>query len=147
MVAAIKGFFDHKVENKNRLTDVDVIVVNNDNDEVILLIEIEESEMSPKKLLGDVFATVMCNRFAVKIENENRNFEVSPRTRLIIAGFVSNRNSMQNKISNIIMPRLKRFNLPDDAIQVDKIKIVIGKDISETLEKLKNEMKNLFTMG
>ena len=46
-VAAIKGFFGDKVTNSNRLTDVDVLVAN--NNEVILLIEIEENEMSAEK--------------------------------------------------------------------------------------------------
>ena len=54
-VAAIKGFFGDQVNNKNRLADIDVMVANIDK-EIILLIEIEESEMSPKKLLGDIFS-------------------------------------------------------------------------------------------
>ena len=43
--------------------------------QVLRLIEIEESNMPPKKLLGDVFATLMCNRFVVKIEKEQKYFD------------------------------------------------------------------------
>jgi hypothetical protein len=34
-----------------------------------------------------------------------------------------------------------------DAIQIDKITFVFGEDISGTLEKLKREMINIFTMN
>jgi len=78
-VAVIKGFFGDKVTNRNRLTDIDVMVVNNKK-EVVLLIEIEESEMSPKKLLGDIFSIVMCNQFAVRTENKNKYFGLSSKT-------------------------------------------------------------------
>lgn len=145
-VAAIKGFYGHKVANRNRLADIDVIVVNNDNDEVILLIEIEESEMPPKKLLGDVFATLMCNRFAVRIENEQKYFTLSPESRLIVAGVVTNLGDGRDKIRNTITPRLRQFDVPDDTIQIDKIKFVFGEDISETIEELKSEMRNVFEM-
>jgi len=146
-VAVIKGFYGHQVANKNRLADIDVMVVNNDNNEAILLIEIEEGEMPPKKLLGDVFATLICNRFAVRIENEQKYFSVSPKTRLMIAGVVSNRGAGGDKIRNTIIPRLGQFNVPDDTIQIDKIKFVLGEDISEMIEELKCEMKKVFAIN
>jgi hypothetical protein len=148
-VASIKGFYGHEitdeVSNKNRLADIDVIVVNNDNNEALLLIEIEEGEMQPKKLLGDVLAILMCNRLAVRIKNKQRYFGISSKTQLIIAGLVSNRGNGQDKIRNIITPRLRQFDVPGDTVQVDKIKFVLGGNISETIEKLENEMKNIFS--
>ena len=102
MVAAIKGFLGKKVTNVNRLADNDVMVVN-DNNEIILLLEIEEVKMSPKKLLGDIFTIEMCNRFAVRINKENKYFDVSPKTRLIVAGVVPNTGSGQKKIRDIIL--------------------------------------------
>ncbi|MEI6133221.1 MAG: hypothetical protein WCQ41_10430 [Bacillota bacterium] len=145
-VVAIKGFFGDKVTNRNRLADVDVMVVNNDN-EVILLIEIEESKMSPKNLIGDIFTAMMCNRFAVRIKKENKYFDVSSKTRLIVAGVVPNQGNERDIIIDRIMPRLQKFHKPNDTLQIDKIKIVTGKDVSETLEKLKNEVRSVFTMG
>lgn len=143
-VVAIKGFFGQQVSNKNRLVDTDVMVVSNDSGRVIHLIEIEESEMSSKKLLGDIFATLMCNQFAVRIENEQKYFKVSSETRLIIAGVVQSRGDGEDKTRNTITPRLRQFDVPVDAIQIDRIKIVSGEDILGTLKKLKNEMRNFF---
>ena len=148
-VVAIKGFFGDRVTNRNRLTDADVMVVNNDK-EVVLLIEIEESRMSPKKLLGDIFSTVMCNQFAVRPENENEYFGVSPKTVLIIAGVVPNQGDQEeelDKIRNIIMPRLQKFSTPKGSLQIDNIKIVTDKDISETFEKLEKEVTSFFVMS
>ena len=146
-VAAIKGFCGQTVTKKNRLVDTDVIVVNNDNNSIVLLIEIEETKMSPKKLLGDVFASLMCNRFAVKVENKQKYFNISPETRLIVAGVVQKLGDGQEKISNTITPRLQQFDVPGDTIQIDKITFVIGEDISGALEKLKREMVNIFTIN
>ncbi|MBC8235578.1 hypothetical protein H8E77_39025, partial [bacterium] len=76
-VAAIKGFFGDEVSNKNRLADVDLMVAK-PNKDIMLLVEIEERESSPKKILGDVLAILMCNRFAVKLNGEQHYFRITP---------------------------------------------------------------------
>jgi hypothetical protein len=148
-VVVIKGFFGEKVTNRNRLTDADVMVVNNDR-EVVLLIEIEESRMSPKKLLGDIFSTVICNQFAVRKENQNEYFRLSTKTVLIIAGIVPNPGDQEDeldKIRNIVMPRLQKVGTPKDMLQIGNIRIVTDKDISKTLERLKKEVTSIFEIG
>ena len=142
-VVAIKGFFGDEVRNNNRLADVDVLVTS--NNEAILLVEIEESEMSPKKLLGDIFAAAMCNRFAVKINNDNRYCDISSKTHLIVAGVMPNQDNEHNKITDTIMPRLQNFVMPTNAIQINRIRIVTEKSILETLERLKTETRILFS--
>jgi hypothetical protein len=144
-VVIIKGFLGEKVTNANRLTDVDIMVVN--NREVVLLIEIEEGTMSPKKLLGDIFSTVMCNKFAVRIENENRYFDLAAETRLIIAGVTPDQGDGLSKIEDTVMPHLRKFGFPNDALQSDKIKIVAKTDILKTLVELKNEVRSIFVVG
>ena len=148
-VVAIKGFFGDKVTNRNRLTDADVLVVKDDK-EVVLLIEIEESRMSPKKLLGDIFGTLLCNHFAVTKENGNQYFRVSGKTVLIIAGVAPNPSEQEDEldtIRNIVMPRLQKFSIPNDTVQIDNIKIVTNEDIFITLEKLENEVISFFDLG
>ncbi len=143
-VVAIKGFYGEQASNKNRLADIDVMVVNCETKEAILLIEIEESTMEPKKLLGDILAILMCNRFAVKIENEQKYFDVSPQTRLIVAGIVSSKGAGQDKIKQTIIPRLEQFYLPNDSIQMDKIELVYEDDISQIVIKLKRKIQSIF---
>ena len=146
-VATIKGFFGQQVTRRNRLADLDVMIVDNDRDEVVLLIEIEETESPPKKLLGDVFAMLMCNQIAVKIETEQRYFSLSPQTQLIVAGTVSSRGAGREKIRNTIAPRLQQFDVPSDSIQIDQIKFVFGEDVFEVIEELKNEVRSSFAVN
>jgi len=92
----------------------------------------------------------MCNRFAVRTGKENKYFGVSSKTSLIIAGVVPNlpdQGNELNKIRNVIEPRLQEFHAPNDALQINKIKIVTESDISKTLEKLKNEVRGIFAIG
>jgi hypothetical protein len=140
-VFVIKGFLGDSVTNANRLTDADNMVVC--NGEVVLLIEIEEGTMSPKKLFGDIFSAVMCNQFGVRIENKNIYFDVVPETRLIIAGVAREQLDEPSRIDDIIIPQLRKFVFPG-ALQSDKIKIIVKADVWKTLEELKSEVSSIF---
>lgn len=143
-VVAVKGFYGQQVANRNRLADVDVLVANQDY-EILLLIEIEESKMPPKTILGDVFSILFCNRVAVKIDDGQQYFSIGPETQLFVAGIVPGRGGGREKIEEVIRPRLRQIRVPEDAIQVKNIDFVYGDDISETLCKLKCRMKTIFT--
>jgi len=141
-VVAIKGFFGDTVSNVNRMADIDVLVVNK-QDEIVLLIEIEEKGMSPKKLIGDIFTILMCNKIAIKKANKQKYFTVSSKSKLIIAGVVP--SGAKRKIETVIMPQLKEFRRPGETSQTKNIQIVYGINIKETLDNLKSEIKNLFS--
>lgn len=146
-VAAIEGFYFHQeinidqsedtkfpdVNNGNQFANIDVLVVNNEN-EVVLLIEIEESGMSPKKLIGDIFTILMCNRISVK----KNYYKLLPKSKLIIAGVVPEKGDGRYKIDEVIYPRLIQFHGPMDTINTDNIQICYGIDITSTLDNLKN---------
>lgn len=144
-VAVIKGFYGGQVANKNRLADIDVMVANSDG-EVLLLIEIEESKMPPKTLLGDVFSILFSNNVAVKMGDEQKYFSISPETRLIVAGVVRSKGDGQEKIKDVIMPRLREFNVPGDAIQVENVDFVFGDDVEEVMGKLRREVETLLSL-
>jgi len=84
-VNAIKGFFGQKVDNRNRLADIDMLIALPDK-VTRVLIEIEERACYPKKNLEDVLATLLRNHFAVLVQGHQELFEVSPSTKLIVAG-------------------------------------------------------------
>ncbi|MCJ7623482.1 MAG: hypothetical protein MUO76_08250, partial [Anaerolineaceae bacterium] len=142
-VAAIKGFYGKQVRNANRLTDIDVMVSSADQ-KVRILIEIEEKEMSPKKLLGDVFAALFCNRFAVMVDDEQRYFDIDPETKLIVAGVVPSRGGKLEKFAKVIIPRLETFTSGSDAAQIKNMDFVFGEDVCSTIEKLKEKVSELF---
>ncbi|MGB2963676.1 MAG: hypothetical protein WBB69_06785 [Anaerolineales bacterium] len=136
-VAVIKGFLGDTVTSKNKLTDVDVMVANQ-NHEVLLLIEIEESPLSPKTLLGDVFASLFCTRFAVKEAGEQKYFSVTPHTHMIIAGFIPRNNEPSNKLINKIHTRLREFSGPDNNISSENVDFVIDDDLDTCIRNLKD---------
>ena len=74
------------VTNSNRIADIDILASRGTTAEV--LIEIEERECSPKKILGDVLATMLCDGFAIKTPTGQKTFRPTSATRLIVTGFV-----------------------------------------------------------
>jgi hypothetical protein len=118
-------------------------MVVNKKGEVVLLIEIEEKGMSPKKLIGDIFTILMCNRIAIKKDNKQKYFMVSSKSKLIIAGVVP--SGAKRKIETVIEPQLKKFRRPGATLQSNNVQIVNGISIMATLNDLKSEIKNLFS--
>lgn len=145
-VAAVKGIFsageEHPVSSVNRLADIDVLVANQ-KQEALLLIEIEESEMAPKKILGDIFTILSCNQAAVRAGMVQKYFKITPNTRLIIAGILSRKGIKLEKINQVILPRLQAFSAPEDSVPVDQVEIISGKDIQDALDELRERLKIL----
>ena len=134
-VAATKGFFGTDVNNLNRLADIDILVAS-PNCIAQLLIEIEERPCSPKKILGDTLAILLCNQFAVCVHGEQWTFRASPATRLIVAGVIPDRGNRLRKIDEVIGPRLHRLEGLTDGISPKNVQYVFKRTIAATLEKL-----------
>jgi hypothetical protein len=142
-VAAIKGFFGSRVTQSNRLADIDVMVASPDK-EAILLIEIEEGQASPKKLLGDVFAILFCNQLAVKVGNRQEYYTICPETRLLIASASSSQSGRVEKIDKVIRPRLQQFAGAEDAIRAKNIEFIFGEDVPATVRVLSKKVESIF---
>jgi hypothetical protein len=134
-VAATKGFFGDRVANLNRLADIDVLIASPDR-VARILIEIEERACSPKKMLGDVLAALLCNRFAVRVQGRQELFEVASSTKLIVAGVVPTRGHRLQKISEVITPRLHQLSGLSDGISPRNVEFVFTDSIEGTITKL-----------
>jgi hypothetical protein len=143
-VVVVKGFFGDIVTNKNRLADVDIIVVK-PGGEIAILIEIEESSTTPKKLVGDVFTILMCNRFAVRDGEGQMCFEVTPETKLIVAGVGSSERQMK-KVREVIAPRLGQFEAPADGIMLRNVRLIVEEDLPTVLDKLAGSVRELLSI-
>lgn len=145
-VAAVKGFYKQegeKISNRNRLADVDVIVASKKN-EILLLIEIEERPVSPKKVLGDVFAIILCNRFAVRINRKQTDFFVTLGTKLFVAGFVPGVGHRLRKIREVTMPRLMQFpGLPGGIHPHNNIELIFEASLQEAIARLKSKTESM----
>jgi len=135
-VAAIKGFYGTSVTNLNRLADVDVMVVGPD-DQVVLLVEIEERECSPKKIIGDAATIGMCNRFAVGRGFLQQYFGVSPTTRLVISGVMPDRGNRIKKIDAVLGPRFQESPGFEYGVSPSLVDFVFEPDITALLTRLK----------
>jgi hypothetical protein len=141
-VAAVQGFYGDQVSNQNRLADIDILVANQDR-EALLLMEIEESEMVPKKMLGDLFAILMCSRVAVKVKEDRHDFTLTPDTHRIIAGILPTKGAREKKVRQVIQPRLQEFSQPKNSLPLEKVNILSENHLQEMIHNLKYHAVNL----
>jgi hypothetical protein len=131
-VVATKGFFGNTVTNLNRLADVDVLLGTTDG-AAALIIEIEERACSPKKLIGDVMAALLCNQFAVRVNGRQHSFRVLPTTRLIVAGVMPNQGHRIQKIEQVIVPRLREMHALPGGILPSNVELIFNATMDDTL--------------
>jgi len=142
-VTVIYGSVGDKITRKTQLAQVDVMVAK-PNNELDLLIEIEESECSPKKIMGDLFTLLMCNHYAIKKTGGHQLFKIDRDTKLIIAGVVSTKGTKLQQIKEVILPRLDEFKYPEDSININNMTLVFKGDIEETISELKNHILEMY---
>ncbi|MFA5179743.1 MAG: hypothetical protein WC405_00355 [Syntrophales bacterium] len=135
-VLATKAFCGDAVSNSNRLADVDVVVVRSDG-VADLIIEIEERPCSPKKILGDVLALMLCNHLAARIGGRQTYFEFSNKTTFIVAGIQPGKGQRLTKIKTIIEPRLHGIAAPADSIDPANIQLIFAEQIYDVLAQLR----------
>jgi hypothetical protein len=141
-VAPIKGICGEKVTNSTQLTQVDVMVAK-PNREIVALVEIEERPSSPKKLIGDVFANLMCSQYSITINGEQEFFSISPDTVLIIAGIMDTRGKLPEQLQKTILPRLSHFDIPGDGVCLNKVWLIFREKIDGAIKELKAYFENL----
>ena len=134
-VATNKAFYGPNVENGNRLSDVDVLVVSPDG-VVRLVIEIEERECVPKKIWGDL-AVLMCNQVAVRMSGRAQVFQISPKeTQVIVAGIVPDCGKRLTKIMGLMQSRIVQFGGCPDGISPKNVALLFCPTIEQTVERL-----------
>jgi len=134
-VAVIKAFLGETVTRENKLADVDVMIANQDN-EILLLIEIEESPISPKTLLGDVFACLLSSGFAVRVEGKQVDFRVTPRTQLWIAGTAAGKKA---ELIDQLQEKINRIVLDNENIPIRSVRLIIENELKYCLKSLEEE--------
>jgi hypothetical protein len=141
-VVKVKGFVGSEITRQTQLAQIDVMVAGI-NQEAVLLIELEESGFRPKRILGDIFSILMCNRLSVKENQRQTYFKITPQTKLIVAGIASTKT----RIEDVIKPRLREFTAPFDSIRPHNVYIVWGSDLESTVDKLKEILRAEFLSG
>lgn len=136
-VASIKGFIgDEPVSNRNRITDVDLMIV--EGAVVRVLIEIEERDVSPKKILGSLTASLICDRFAVR-DKSGKQLYFSPdqETKFIVVGIAPDNGHRIEKLEKLLPLRINQLCAIPNCVSGSNAKIIIKPDIEQAIEALK----------
>jgi hypothetical protein len=142
-VGVIAGCYGERISRKNQLTQADILIAN-PSDEIILLIEIEERQSSPKKIIGDVFTTMMCNQYAINLKGLKKIFKITSRTQFIFAGWTSDKGSKVAQLQEVISPRIRQFNHPDDGISFENVHFIMTQDLPSSLLELQSKIAAIF---
>jgi hypothetical protein len=137
-VAVPKAFVGEKIVSLNWLADVDLAVVDS-NSTVRLLIEFEERARSPKAILGNVFASLICDRFAILIDGKQTYFAVDDRTQLIVAGVMPAGDRL-SRIQEIILPRLRSFSGLSGCVRPSNVQLAFAATTEFAISELKKQV-------
>ena len=110
----------------------------------MLVIETEEGATSPKKLLGDLMAILMCNGFTVKTDIGHRYFTITLDTQFILAGVVSPRGSKAQKIEEVIAPRLEEIVRLSGGIDPANVSLVFESNIQKAIGVVRDGVRGMF---
>jgi hypothetical protein len=88
----------------SNLSGVDVLLGDADSGEASLILEVEESACSPKRLLGDVCALALSA--CVTASSDNRRYAVTPRTELWVC-YPANLRGHQRERNECALARLR----------------------------------------
>lgn len=134
-VVACKGFIGEDVNNLNRLADIDIILT--EKNKVKIIIEVEERDSSPKKIIGDIFSIAMCNNIAVKQKEKPNVFKITDKTILIVSGIVPTKGRRKEKIDNVISKNIRKFQRSEEGLNLKNTYLVFEEKIELVLDKVK----------
>lgn len=137
-VAVPKGFYGERISRKNWLVDGDVIAGSKDG-KAILLIEIEERPASPKKILGNILAIMMCNKFAVKVKREQKYYRVTENTHLFLACLYKEKGFGMEKIENL-RKRIKEIDGFPEGIPSKNMSFILENNLNKLIKKLEDNV-------
>jgi hypothetical protein len=134
--SAVLGFRGSEPHHSNRLADVDVLIAMDDQIAEVL-IEIEENPLSPKKILGDVTAALLCNHFQT---TDRRIYSVSANTKLIVAGWASEEGSQTAKVEKVLLPWIRSLPAAAGGIFPANVDILVRASLEDAIDELKTRI-------
>ena len=105
------------------------------------MIEIQEGAISPKRLLGDLMAILMCNGFAVKTDVGHRTFTTAPGMQFIPAGVASPKGNKLRKIEQVISPRLDELGKLSGGIDPANVSLVFESNIQKAIGVVRDRVR------
>jgi hypothetical protein len=127
-VGVTSAWLGDKAKMDNRLSEIDIVIVERITNKAILLIEIEESGDNPKKIIGDAMAILLADGISSTIQ---LGLQIGAWTTLVVLGKGEGENhekrirSIEDRISELASSegfnkmkigtiKLMLFQTPDD---------------------------------
>lgn len=145
-VVACKAFYgkpEEAVHNVNRLSDVDILITDNSNN-ALIIIEIEERPVSPKKIIGDIFSLAMSNRIAIRKESQ-KYFSLGSNTKLFVVGILPEKGSRLKKVDEIIQKRILSFQRNQNEFCLSNIHLIFRGSIKIALDEAFKKINKTLT--
>lgn len=130
----------------SHISELDILIGSRDK-KAQILIEVEERSCSPKKILGNLFASLLCDRFEVKTKDGPVCFMVTSETRLIVCGIQPGHGKRIDKIDRTIVPRLHALSSTPNEILPKNISLIFDESLEFTLELVKEEIADALKLS
>lgn len=104
------AYYGTEAHRWNTLSAVDILVGNTLTREAALIIEIEETAASPKKLLGDVFSVALADRVATR----DGDYGITANTRMWVCFPINSRGHQRRR--NTELKRMIEQLVPSDVL-------------------------------
>ena len=134
-VGKINGWYGNEYNASSQLAQLDIAVVEKESHRALALIEIEESPSVPKVIIGDIFATLLCDHIAFERQRELEVGEFTGLLVLIRAGKIR-KHSRDKYIQNQAIHLMKYMQSGNAVIgRVVLLEFESEKELSEILNK------------
>jgi hypothetical protein len=139
-VGVTSAYLGDHAEMDNRLSEIDVAIVEKKTQKAILLIEIEESGDNPKKIIGAAMATLLADGLSSK---DGQKLTVDSETTLMVLAKgegVEHKDrirSIETRIKQLIS--MEGFN---KNVKIETIKLELFQDPDELPEKIITFLKS-----
>jgi hypothetical protein len=120
----------------NILSGVDVLLADADSGEAVLVLEIEETACSPKKLLGDIMALSLCEYLTT--ESDNRRYAVTPKTELWVC-FPANPRGHQRVRNERLLDRLQ--TVLGGTLPPENIRLVLANNRDSLVDAVRDALR------
>ena len=96
-----KVFLGEEYNLSNHLSDVDIVFIDTKNNVAKIIVEVEESEVYPKKFISDIFSILIADKIRIKEEEDKEQLYSLNNTFLFLILNTGGSSYRKQKISKI----------------------------------------------
>ena len=142
-VLKTSGYYGDKLSNQTKLAETDIMITKRDN--IRCLVEIEETQVSPKKILGNAATICMCNGFAINRKGTHERYLFDDETKLLIACWFKKEGKGAEKMERLER-RFKQFKGWEEGLLVENVIFVHSDSLNTLLVDLEKRILSILNL-